>query len=109
MKGMTVDQLMVNAVDKLEKFYVSEKHELKNTQREASIEGSYLALRSQIKTSQVSEVGTRESRIVPVQINPENLAQFIGSKQLCWVIEDFHKVDKEHKQRLYFIQYFIFS
>jgi energy-coupling factor transporter ATP-binding protein EcfA2 len=100
MKGMTVEQLMVNAVDKLEKFYVSEKQGSTSTQREASIEGSYLALRSQIKTSQQIEVSTRESRVVPVQINPENLAQFIGSKQLCWVIEDFHKVESSEKARL---------
>ena len=39
-------------------------------------------------------------RLLPPELTPSLLAKLMGIRKLCWVIEDFHKVDTSEKVRL---------
>lgn len=100
MKGTTVDELIVSAFDKLDKFYISEQTIGKKKIFEASLEAAYLNIKSQLKATRQTEENQKSIRVLPFQLSPENLAAFLGEQEFCWVIEDFHKVDDTQKQKL---------
>ena len=95
-KGTTIDQLKIEAFDYLDKYYVSEKSSSNSTE----VSGGLKTLYSEIKAASKIQNGEKFERIVPVQLTDQRLADLIGEVKACWKIEDFHKVDKEHKQRL---------
>lgn len=95
-KGTTIDQLMLEAFDSLDKYYISELTSSKTTEVSAGLKLIY----SDIKASSKVQKGEKFERIVPMQLTDKRLAELIGAADSCWKIEDFHKVDKEHKLRL---------
>jgi Cdc6-like AAA superfamily ATPase len=100
MKGTTVDELMIKAFDKLDQFYVAEQASTSKNSIDVGIEASYLNVKSQLKGTQQREQSQKTLRVLPIQLSAENLAAFLGEKELCWVIEDFHKVDDAEKTKL---------
>ncbi|MBP1631533.1 MAG: hypothetical protein H6Q15_2426 [Bacteroidetes bacterium] len=95
-KSTTIDQLKLEAFDLLDKYYKTEM----STQKSFEISSSLKSLYSEIKASSKIQIGDRLERIVPIQLTDSRLAELIGEAESCWKIEDFHKVEKEHKQRL---------
>lgn len=100
MKGSTVDELKLQAFDLLNEYFVLETGNSTKSNRDSNIEASYLAIKVQLKESVSVEHGQKSIRIVPVQLTAQNLATFLGTKGLCLVIQDFHKVDTEEKVKL---------
>ena len=100
MRGSTVDELKLQAFDLLNEYFVTESSSTTKSQREVNIEASYNAIKLQLKNNSTIEQGQKSQRIVPVQLTAQNLATFLGTKGLCLVIEDFHKVDAEEKAKL---------
>lgn len=95
-KSTTIDQLKLEAFDLLDKFYKTEM----STHKSSEISSGLKTLYSEIKASSKIQIGDKLERIVPIQLTDSRLAELIGEAESCWKIEDFHKVDKEHKQRL---------
>lgn len=91
-KGMKLDQLRRNAFDQLDKYYVDSKTHKKSN----SVGASYLAMKAELSSSKETEY----KRIIPIQLNDQRLAEFLGEANCCWVIEDFHKVEKSEKEEL---------
>lgn len=95
-KGMTFQQIMINAFDQLNKFYV----DTKSNSYTNKINVDLLALYLQIKAEKSNTTSDILKRILPVQLTAQRLAQFIGETKSCWILEDFHKVDEAEKPYL---------
>ncbi|GET23184.1 hypothetical protein [Prolixibacter denitrificans] len=95
-KGTTIDQLKLEAFDALDKYYISEVSNTNGSEISASLKSVYAEIRAASKVQK----GEKYTRVVPLQLTDKRLAEFIGESNACWKIEDFHKVGKEHKQRL---------
>lgn len=95
-KGTTIEQLIIGAFDSLDKYYISEKSSSKIIEISSSLKSIY----SDIKAASKIQNGEKLDRIIPIQLTDQRLAELIGEAKSCWKIEDFHKVDKVHKQRL---------
>ena len=95
-KGTTIDQLKLEAFDALDKYYITELTNSHGSEISSGLKVVY----AEIKASSKVQNGERLERIVPIQLTDKKLAELIGEADSCWKIEDFHKVDKEYKQRL---------
>lgn len=100
MKGVKLEQLILDAFDQLAPFYTSERSTAKKNTKSVDLTGSYLAIQSKINASQTTEVAQKEVRILPPQLTPQALGRFMGDAGYCWVLEDFHKVDEGEKAKL---------
>lgn len=60
----------------------------------------YKAIKNSIATESSIETSVKFSRLLPPQLTPQKLAQFLGQGQIVWLIEDFHKVAEAEKKRL---------
>lgn len=100
MKGVTFDQLVLDAFDQLSCFYDSEYLEAKKTTVSGKLSQDYLAIKSQITATSTKENNVKKSRLLPPQLTPQALARFMGEAKACWVLEDFHKIDKEERDKL---------
>ena len=95
-----MESLMIDAISQLEPFYESEKSASQKSGKEAQIESTFWEIKTGLKVSSNLESTARSTRLVPPQLNAHNLARLLGAKNLCWVIEDFHKVEVPEKQKL---------
>ena len=95
-KGTTIEQLKLEAFDYLDKYYIPESQEQISSGISASLKARYLEIKSESKKQEDKTF----RRIVPVQLSDQRLAEFVGEAKCCWKIEDFHKVEKNDKQRL---------
>lgn len=100
MKSTTVDSLLLDAFSQLSPFYESEKASRKKSAKEVAIESTFQVIKSGIKASEQIDSSSKEVRLIPPQLNAQNLAGLLGGKDLCWVIEDFHKVEDVEKPKL---------
>ncbi|KRH99929.1 hypothetical protein AO057_01990 [Curvibacter sp. PAE-UM] len=100
MRGLTFDQLILDAFDQLSPFYVSEASQAEKVTNTVELSASYQLIASKLAGSTTQESGEIYKRILPPQLTPQNLARFIGAANCCWVLEDFHKIDDAEKPRL---------
>lgn len=100
MKSSTVEEIKLQAFDLLNPFFITDTTTVEKSSKEAVIDASYLAIKAHLKETTTSEQTQKSVRILPVQLTAQNLASFLGSKKLCLVIEDFHKVEADEKIKL---------
>ena len=100
MKGLTFDQLVMDAFDQLAPYYVSEQTIGNKATKAADLAIAYKSISAELNGSVTIESGQKKSRILPPQLTPQNLARFVGEAGCCWVLEDFHKIDDSEKQQL---------
>ena len=43
---------------------------------------------------------TVNQRMLPAQLTPQRLGQFMGEAGYCWVLEDFHKINETEKTKI---------
>lgn len=100
MKTTSVDSLLLDAFSQIAPFYESEKNNIQKTARETNVQATFLEIKNNIKMSNANEAGIKNTLLVPPQLNAHNLAKLLGERKLCWVIEDFHKVEDLEKTKL---------
>lgn len=98
--GSTVDEIIVNAFDKLNPFYTSEKNHKTTSKISSSLKASYQKIEASLSAEFSEEVSQKQVRALPLQLTFERLGEFLGAAECIWIIEDFHKVDEDEKQRL---------
>ena len=98
--GTTVDEIIVNAFDKLNPFYTTEKSNKTTSKISSSLKASYQKIEASLSTEFSEEISQKQVRALPLQLTFERLGEFLGAAECIWIIEDFHKVDDEEKQRL---------
>lgn len=92
--GMTWDEITLSAFDQLDQFFETEQHDSSKSQT------SYGAIQGLIQRRSEQHQQMTLIRVVPPQLTPQRLAQFLGEKELCLVLEDFHKVEESQRMRL---------
>lgn len=95
-KGMTFEQVMLDAFDQLDSFMVVGG----SVQNSTSWNAQIAALWSQVSAAKTSMVQSNSQRILPPQLTVQNLARLVGAASACWVLEDFHKLEPAEKEKL---------
>ena len=100
MKGLKFEQLLLDAFDQLEPFYVADLTSTRKTSTAVELGASYRALSAKISHTTSTETGTKSVRVLPPQLTAQALGKFLGAAKACWVLEDFHKIDVSEKAQL---------
>ena len=100
MQGMTFEEVMLDAFDQLQEFYVEEITNTKKVKVDAKAKADYLAIQAQIGAVYENSDGQKQVRMLPPQLTPQSLGRLLGESGYCWVLEDFHKIEGEEKKRL---------
>ena len=100
MKGITVDALLLDAFSQVAPFYEIERTTTEKSSVDFSLESTFKAIKADLKLSSGTDHSSKTQRLVPPQLTAHTLARLLGGKRLCWVIEDFHKVDEAEKKKL---------
>lgn len=100
MKGLKFEQLLLDAFDQLEPYYISDHTNSKKVTTAVELISSYKALSAKISHSTTNETSAKAVRILPPQLTPQALGKFLGAVKACWVLEDFHKIDASEKVQL---------
>lgn len=95
-KGISFNQIIINAFDELDQYYTTQI----KSENKITITGQIKALFVKIKSEFENSQSLSQDRVVPIQLTPQRLAQFLGTIDCCWVIEDFHKVKDSEKADL---------
>jgi energy-coupling factor transporter ATP-binding protein EcfA2 len=96
----TFNDLILQAFDELNGYYVAEKNSNSQYAVSEELKAEYVGIGSKINETHTVSQGEKLSRIVPLQLTPQKLAQFLGEINCLWIIEDFHKVVDVEKQRI---------
>ncbi len=100
MKGMSFEAVILDAFDQLAPFYLNESSSLQSNTIDVNIKANYMAINTEIKTTSKSENSQKYNRLLPPQLTAQSLARFMGAAQLCWILDDFHKIDDNDKLKL---------
>jgi len=94
---MTYEQLLLDAFDQLDQYYIEGRSTQKTRSISPSVVADFSRIRASINASMLNAKGNSESRLIPPQLTAQRLAQFLGEQQMCWVVEDFHKMPQNEK------------
>lgn len=96
----TFNELLLSAFDKLDRFYISQKESNRTYSVTSAMKAEYQSI--SVEVSKQNSISQTEisCRIIPPQLTPQKLAQFLGEVNAVWVIEDFHKISADEKIRL---------
>lgn len=100
MKGMTFEQILLDAFDQLGEFYLDEITNKRKLTIDASAKAAYLDIKLKLGASAEEEEATKKKRVIPPQLTPQSLARLMGQAGYCWVLEDFHKMEEKYKENL---------
>lgn len=100
MKGMTFEQILLDAFDQLGEFYLDEITNKRKLTIDASAKAAYLNIKLKLGANAEEEEMTKKKRIIPLQLTPQSLARLMGQAGYCWVLEDFHKMEDKYKENL---------
>jgi len=100
MKGLKFEQLLLDAFDQLEPYYVSDTTNTLKTSKSAQLASNYQLLSAKISHTTSTENSAKTTRILPPQLTAQALGKFLGAVKACWVLEDFHKIDASEKTQL---------
>lgn len=96
----TFEQLILNAFDELNVFVVSGGTHKRTAVLSGQLAAEYNKIKMNIGGESIHEESDTFSRLLPPQLTPQKLAQFLGEGEIVWLIEDFHKVSPEEKIRI---------
>jgi GTPase SAR1 family protein len=92
--------ILLDAFDQLDQYYVDVRSHKTTKNAGVNLGGQFLAIKAAIATQVSKENANQSKRILPPQLTPQRLGEFIGAQHLCWVLEDFHKVPLSEKTML---------
>jgi hypothetical protein len=96
----TINDIILDAFDKLNPYYTSENTNKKGYKISSELKATYLNLDSAIKSELYSEQVEKKQRALPIQLTPQRLAEFLGIADVVWILEDFHKVAVQEREKL---------
>lgn len=97
---MKFEDIILNAFDDLNTYYVSEKTSKRSLMVSHSIKADCESIAAEI--SQMNEISSEQRmvRLLPPRLTPQRLSGLFRNIGLVWMIEDFHKLAKDEKQKL---------
>lgn len=96
----TLESLLLSAFDKLNKYYISSSNSKTAIKVSNDLKTEITKLGASIGSSISQENGFTQTRILPPQLTPQKLAEYLGELKLVWIIEDFHKVEDNEKKKI---------
>ena len=96
----TFEQLILNAFDGLDEFVVSGRTNKQSSSIKGDLASEYNGIKDCIGVARTEEESINYSRLLPPQLTPQKLSQFMGKSGIVWLIEDFHKVTQKEKVRI---------
>lgn len=99
-QATNIESLILDAFDKLNPYYLSETNKTKTDSISTQIKSVYQTISSSLKSETKFEHKEVHQRILDVQLSPQRLAEFLGCANVVWIIEDFHKVNIEEREKL---------
>ena len=96
----TMNDLILSAFDKLNVFYTSEKTIKDTCEIKGDLSAKYFEIGAAISNTMKTEAGQVDTRVLPVQLTAQRLAEFMGAAKCLWIIEDFHKVAENEKKKI---------
>jgi energy-coupling factor transporter ATP-binding protein EcfA2 len=100
MKGVTFEGLVLDAFDQLSPFYESTSQKTKKDSVSVQFSQDYFAIKNKICGTKTIENGCTIQRVLPPQLTSQALGRFMGEAKCCWVIEDFHKIERNERAKL---------
>ncbi|MBO6661448.1 MAG: hypothetical protein JJ862_09755 [Roseivirga sp.] len=97
---MSFEQLVLNAFDSLNPFYLKNKESKITKELGATLRADFKLISGSINSTLSNTKATSEERLVTPQLTPQKLASFFGEINSCWVIDDFHKMEQSEKKKL---------
>ena len=97
---MTFDQILLDAFDQLAPFYAETLERSKGKSMQASLSADFMNIQAGLDATRTQSSSESDRRVLPPQLTPQRLGEFMGERGLCWVIEDFHKVAADQKKLL---------
>lgn len=100
MKGMSLADIIIDAFNQLNIYYQSSVESSNENKIGGGVSASYLGLKASLSGEKDSGIKSHSKRAVELPITPQTLATFFGEAKTAWIIEDFHKIDKDEKVKL---------
>lgn len=94
---MDFSQLLLDAFDQLDEYYIEERSTGRERELSTGLVADFSRIRASIDASLSTSTSEGSRRVIPPQLTPQRLGQFLGAKGLCWIVEDFHKMPAEEK------------
>jgi len=94
----TMNDLILDAFDQLNVYYNSEQKKTVRNQVTSELSAKYAEIGSKLSAMESIESTETKTRLLPIQLSPQRLAEFMGAAECIWVIEDFHKVAEAEKK-----------
>lgn len=92
--AMSYEQLLLDAFDQLDPFYTQGRSSNSTKGISPGLQAAFVSIKASLSRS----VDEQQSRALPPQLTAQRLAEFLGAKSMCWVVEDFHKMPPEEKK-----------
>lgn len=100
MDGMTFENLIIEAFDELDEYFVSSQTTSSGLQIAPKISLSYQEIKSSISLIEINKGKSKsQQRLLPPQLTAKRLGTFFGASNTCWILEDFHKIKGDEKTR----------
>jgi len=98
--GMTIQDIVIDAFNQLDIYYPNQKDYTESNISGGNLQANFWILKASLKEEVKGDTKSSHRRAVELPITPQNLAKYIGSAKLVWVIEDFHKIEETHKKQM---------
>jgi energy-coupling factor transporter ATP-binding protein EcfA2 len=96
----TFDSIILDAFDQLGRHYIDTAKTTTSSGMKGGLKADFLKVQASIERQKNRSNETTTARVLPPQLTPQRLGEFLGAEGLCWVLEDFHKVPAEQKTPL---------
>lgn len=99
-KSTTFNDIILQTFDELDVFYRESYSISQDNKITKELKSDYNIISLGINKETNNSKGESYNRVVPTQLTPQKLARFLGVAGRILVIEDFHKVCIQEKQRI---------
>lgn len=100
LKNITIEDIILDAFNELDIYFKDSIETVSDAKISGGLSAKFLGIQAKLGT-EISD-GSKETlkKLIALQLTPPTLAKFIGEAGCCWIIEDFHKVVSQDKDRL---------
>ena len=93
----TFASILLDTFDQLDTHYVESRSSGTSAAKKSSLRVDLAKIKAAYEQQVGSSTGSTTKRAVPLQLTTQRLAELMGMENLCWIIEDFHKVPAQEK------------
>lgn len=96
----TLNDIILNAFSQLDSFCVSEQIFKSEQKIGSALKNEMASIKAEISCVNENSSEQRLTRLLPPRLTPQKLAEIFRETGQIWMIEDFHKLGGEEKQKL---------